>query len=182
MGVTCLFWRHNADKYGYLALSPKLDKKERCFRWYMWYRTEFDFNVLFIHLRTRKMSFNALVYALRFKVELNWTRTRRPVIAQFVRFSKIAKKGKHRFVPIFFSSKVSTVLIQNHEIKNGGRFCGIAPKVCTICIFSDFWERTWGRVWKRYLCEREKKLSKSTFLQNLYRDITFTTHCDKESV
>ena len=158
MGVTCLFWRHNADKYGYLALSPKLDKKERCFRWYMWYRTEFDFNVLFIHLRTRKMSFNALVYALRFKVQLNWTRTRRPVIAQFVRFSKIAKKGKHRFVPIFFSSKVSTVLIQNHEIKNGGRFCGIAAKSVHHMHFLRFLREDMGRVWKRYVCEREKKL------------------------
>ena len=182
MGVTCLFWRHNADKYGYLALSPKLDKKERCFRWYMWYSTEFDFNVLFIHLRTRKMSFNALVYALRFKVELNWTSTRRPVIAQFVRFSKIAKKGKHRFVPIFFSSKVSTVFIQNHEIKNGGRFCGIAAKSVHHMHFLRFLRGDMGRVWKRYVCEREKKLLKSTFLQNLYRDITFTTQCDKESV
>ena len=57
----------------------------------MWYRTEFDFNVLFIHLRTRKMSFNALVFTLRSKVELNWTRAR-PVMAQSVQFSKIAKK------------------------------------------------------------------------------------------
>ena len=58
----------------------------------MWHRTEFDFNVLFIHLRTRKMPFNALVFTLRSKVELNWTRAIRPVIAQFVQFSKIAKK------------------------------------------------------------------------------------------
>ena len=58
----------------------------------MWYHTEFDFNVLFIHLRTRKMPFNALVFTLRSKVELNWTRAIRPVIAQSVQFSKIAKK------------------------------------------------------------------------------------------
>ena len=58
----------------------------------MWYRTEFDFNVLFIHLRTRKMPFNALVFTLLSKVELNWTRALRPVIAQSVQFSKIAKK------------------------------------------------------------------------------------------
>ena len=59
----------------------------------MWYRTEFDFNVLFIYLRTRKMPFNALVFTLRSKVELNWTRTIRHVIAQSVQFSqKIAKK------------------------------------------------------------------------------------------
>ena len=57
----------------------------------MWYCTEFDFNLLFIHLRTRKMPFNALVFTLRLKVELNWTRAFRPVIAQSVQFSKIAK-------------------------------------------------------------------------------------------
>ena len=58
----------------------------------MWYRTEFDFNVLFIHLRTRKMPFNSLVFTLRSKVELNWTPAIRPAIAQSVQFSKIAKK------------------------------------------------------------------------------------------
>ena len=55
----------------------------------MWYRTEFDFNVLFIHLRTRKMPFNALIFTLRSKVELNWTPAIRPLMVQF---SKIAKK------------------------------------------------------------------------------------------
>ena len=58
----------------------------------MWDRTEFDFNVLFIHLRTRKMPFNALVFTLPPKVELNWTRAIRPVIAESVQFSKMAKK------------------------------------------------------------------------------------------
>ena len=58
----------------------------------MWYGTEFDFNVLFIHLRTRKMPFNALVFTLLSKVELNWTRAIRQVIAQSAQFSKIAKK------------------------------------------------------------------------------------------
>ena len=57
----------------------------------MWYRTEFDLNVLFIDLRTRKMPFNALVFTLPSEVELNWTRALRPVIAQSVQFSKIAK-------------------------------------------------------------------------------------------
>ena len=59
----------------------------------MWYRTGFDFNVLFIHLRNRKMPFNALVFTLRSKVELNWTRAIRPVMkAESVQFSNIAKK------------------------------------------------------------------------------------------
>ena len=58
----------------------------------MWYRTEFDLNVLLIHLRTRKMPLNALVSTLRCKVDLIWTRYIRPVLAQSVQFSKIAKK------------------------------------------------------------------------------------------
>ena len=62
----------------------------------MWYHTEFNLNVLFIHLSSRKMPFNALVFTLRSKVELNWTRALRPVIAQSVQFSKIAKKNDHR--------------------------------------------------------------------------------------
>ena len=58
----------------------------------MWHHTEFDFNVLFIHLRTRKMPFNALVFTLRSKLKLNWTGAFRPVMAQYVQFSKIAKE------------------------------------------------------------------------------------------
>ena len=57
----------------------------------MWYHTEFDFNILFIHLRTRKVPSNTLVFTLRSKVELNWAHAIRRVIAQSVQFSKIAK-------------------------------------------------------------------------------------------
>ena len=38
------------------------------------------------------MPFNALVFTLRYKVELNWKRALRPVIAESLQFSKIAKK------------------------------------------------------------------------------------------
>ena len=49
----------------------------------MWYRTEFDLSVLFI---------DSLVFTLRSKVaDLIRTRAIRPVIAQSVQFSKIAK-------------------------------------------------------------------------------------------
>ena len=57
----------------------------------MCYRTEFDLNVLFIHLRTRKMPFNAVVFTLRSQVALNWACAIRPVIAQSIQFSKITK-------------------------------------------------------------------------------------------
>ena len=58
----------------------------------MWYRTAFDFIVFFIHSHTRKMPFNAPVFTLSSKLELNWTRAIRPVKDQSVQFSKIAKK------------------------------------------------------------------------------------------
>ena len=93
--------------------SPKLDKKETFFRRRMQYRTEFDFNVLFIHLRTRKMPFNALVFTLRSKVELNWTRAIRPVIAQSLQFSKIAKKLNIDLVQFFSHRKEALSLLKS---------------------------------------------------------------------
>ena len=47
------------------------------------------------------MPFNALVFTLRSKIELNWTHAIRPVIAQSVQFSKIAKKLNIDFCQIF---------------------------------------------------------------------------------
>ena len=57
----------------------------------MWYRTEFDFNVLLNLLYTTKMPFDALVFTFLSKVEFNWTHALLPVIAQSVQFSKIAE-------------------------------------------------------------------------------------------
>ena len=68
----------------------------------MWYRTKFDFDVLFIHLRSRIMTFNALVFTLLSKVELNWTRADRPVTAQSVQLSKIAKNLNIDLCQFFF--------------------------------------------------------------------------------
>ena len=79
----------------------------------MWYRTEFDFNVLFIHLRTRKMPFNTLVFTLRSKVELNWTRAIRHVIAQSVQFSKIAKKLNIDLCKFFSHRKEALSLLKS---------------------------------------------------------------------
>ena len=79
----------------------------------MWYRTEFDFNILFIHLRTRQMPFNALVFILRSIVELNWTRAIRPVIAQSVQFGKIAKKLNIDLCPFFSHRKEALSLLKS---------------------------------------------------------------------
>ena len=48
--------------------------------------------------------------------------------------------------------------------------------------YSPIFERGLGRVSKQNVCERGKKVLKNPFLQNLHRDITFRTQCDKESV
>ena len=79
----------------------------------MWYGTEFDFNVLFIRLRTRKMPFNALVFTLLSKVELNWTRAIRHVIAQSGQFSKIAKKLNIDLCQFFSHRKEALSLLKS---------------------------------------------------------------------
>ena len=79
----------------------------------MKYGTEFDLSILFIYLRTRKMPFNALVFTLRFKVELNWTRAFRPVIAQSVQFSKIAKKLNIDLCQFFSHRKEALSLLKS---------------------------------------------------------------------
>ena len=79
----------------------------------MWHRTEFDFNLLFIHLRTRNMPCNELVFSLRSKVELNWTRAIRPVITQSVQFSKIAKKLNIDLCQFFSHRKEALSLLKS---------------------------------------------------------------------
>ena len=54
-------------------------------------------------------------------------------------------------------------------------------KVRTKRIFPNFLREDWGEFQNR-ISERGKKVLKNPFLQNLYRDITFRTQCDKESV
>ena len=79
----------------------------------MWHHTVFDLNVLFIHLRTRKMPFNALVFTLRSKEELNWTRAFRPVMAQSVQFSNIAKKLNIDLGQLFSHRKEALSLLKS---------------------------------------------------------------------
>ena len=102
--------------------SPKLDKKERFFWWCMWYRTEFDLNVLFIHLRTRKMPYNALVFILRSKVDLIWTRAIWPIIAQSIHFGKIVKKLYIDLCHIFSHWKEALFLLKSWNKKWGSTY------------------------------------------------------------
>ena len=118
----CLLLTHLIDPSTKTAHSPKLDKKERFFQWCMWYRTELDFNVFFIHWRTRKMPFSAFVFTLRSKVELNWTRAIRPVIAQSVQFSKIAKKLNIDLCQFFSHRKEALSLLKSWNKKWGSPY------------------------------------------------------------
>ena len=88
------------------ARSPKLDKKEKFFWWCMWHRAEFDLNVLFIHLRTRKMLFNALQFHFALQSGLNLD-TR-----YSTRYSSIR-------IVFIFSLKGSTVLTKIMKQKVG---------------------------------------------------------------
>ena len=152
-GSPCLFWRPNADKYGYLAPfdnSPKLDKKERFFRWCMWYSIEFDFNLLFIHLRTGKRPFNTLVFTLRAKVDLNWALVIRPVIAQSVQFRKIAKKLNIELCQFFSCRKEALSILKSWNKKWGSPYSFLRQscRKCAPNAFSPIFERGLGRVSK----------------------------------
>ena len=57
------------------------------------------------------MPFNALVFTLRYKVELNWKRALRPVIAESLQFSKIAKKLNIVFCQFFSHRKEALSLL-----------------------------------------------------------------------
>ena len=132
------------------ARNPKLDKKKRFFEWCMWYRTEFDFNILFIHLRTIKMPFNALVFTLRSKVELNWTHAIRHVITQSVQFSKIAKKLNIDLCQFFSHRKEALSLLKSWNKKWGSPY-SFLRKSCRKSApnaFSLIFERGLGRVLK----------------------------------
>ena len=59
------------------------------------------------------MPFNALVFTLRSKVELNWTRIIRHVIAQSVQFSKIAKKLNIDLCKFFSHRKEALSLLKS---------------------------------------------------------------------
>ena len=86
-------------------------------------------------------------------------------------------------MPIFFSSKGSTVLIKIMTKKLGSLYSFLrwSCRKCAPNAFSPIFERGLGRVSKLNVCHRGKEVLKNPFFQNLHRDITFRTRCDKES-
>ena len=80
------------DPFTKTAGSPKLDKRGVCFDDACGITQDLTLMYCLSTYVPEKMLFITLVFTLRYKVELNWTRAIRPVIAQTVQFSKIAKK------------------------------------------------------------------------------------------
>ena len=79
----------------------------------MWYRTEFELNVLLIHLYVpEKCLFLSLFLLNAPKVDLTLTRAIGPIIAQSAQFRKIVKKMNIDSCQFFFSLKGSTALIK----------------------------------------------------------------------
>ena len=59
------------------------------------------------------MPFNALVFTLRSKVELNWTRAIRPVRAQSLQFDNIAKELNIDLCQFFSHRKEALLLLKS---------------------------------------------------------------------
>ena len=142
MLISLLYMRRGAlgrdclGPFGKNRAQPKTRQKGEIFSMmHVWYRAQFDLNVLVIHLRTRKkMPFYALVFSLRSKVDLICTRAIRLVIAQSVQFSKIAKK-------------------LNIDLCQFSLKC----RKCAPHAFSPIIERGLGRVSIRHVCGRGRR-------------------------
>ena len=104
------------------------------------------------------MSFNAPVFTLRSKVELNLTRSIRPVIAQSVQFSKIAKKLNMDLCQFFSHQKEALSLLK---------------KGVTVLFFAvELQKVRVGRVSKLNVCERGNKV----FKKCVYTEFTSRYH------
>ena len=97
------------------------------------------------------MPFNAPVFTLRSKVELNWTRAIRPVIAQSVQFSKIAKKLNIDLGQFVSHRKEALSLLKSWNKKWGHRirFCGRAAESAHQMHFLLFLREHWGETQNR---------------------------------
>ena len=158
----------------------KTRQKGKIFQWCMWYRTEFDFNVLFIHIRTRKMPFNALVFTLRSKVELNWTRAIRHVIAQSDQFSKIAKKLNIDLCQFFSCRKEALFLLKSWDKKGGSPYSFLRQSTESAHQMHFLWflREDWDGFQNDMYVEGTKKTLKNLCLENLHWDITVRMQCD----
>ena len=134
-------------------------------------------------LTYQKNAFFAPVFTLRSKVDLILTRAIGPIIAQSAQFSKIVKKLNIDFLPIFFSHWKEALFLLKSWNKIWGSPYSFLRRSCRKCAPNSFFpifERGQGWVSKWQVCGRGKKSLKNPFLQNLHRDITFGTQCDKD--
>ena len=101
---------------------------------------------IWIFVRTRKMSFKALVFTLHSEVDLIWTRAIRSVIVQSAQFSKIAKQLNVDLCQSFSHWKEALFLLKswNKKWASPYSFCGRAAESAHQMHFLHFFREDWS--------------------------------------
>ena len=125
------------------------------------------------------MPSSALVLTLRSKVDLIGRSALQLVIAQSIPLSKTAKKMNIDFCKFFSYLKEALFLLKLWNKKWGSLYSFLRQQCrkCAPHAFSPVIKRGLGRVSKWHVCRRHKII---LFFQNLHRDITVWTECDKD--
>ena len=139
------------------------------------------FKCILYPLSNRKMPFYALVFTLRPKVDLIWTRAFRLVIAQSIQFTKFAKKLNIGLCQFFSHRKEALFLLKSWNKKWGSPYLFLRQscRKCAQHAFSLIFERGLAE-FQNGIYVRGKKALNNPFFQNLHRDITVMTQCDKD--
>ena len=161
-GSPCSFWRHNADKCGYLVsfgknpLQPKTRQKGEIF-WMthvVSHRIWIECIVYPPTYQKNAFSCSCFYFNLRSKVDLILTSDIRPIIAQFSQFSKIVKKLNVDSCQFFSHWKEAPFLLKswNKKWRSPYSFLTQSCRKCAPPAFSPFFERGLGRVskWHEY--------------------------------
>ena len=127
---------------------PILGKETQCFKCNQWDQVESDFILSFIHLRVRKMYFNAFLITLCSKIDSIWVCSSGPVmdsphdLIEFIKNLNIE-------ILWFFLHKLKIVFLSKLLNKNGGhraRLCSRVDDVRTVRTtfrpLFHFWVRT----------------------------------------
>ena len=124
----------------------------------------------------------ALVLTLRSKVDLIWRSALQLVIAQSIPLSKIVKKKNIDFCKFFSHLREALFLLKLWNKKWGSLYSFLRHQCrkCAPHAFSPIIKTGLGRVSKWQVCGRGKKAQNNPFFQNLHRDITVWTECDKD--
>ena len=120
----------------------------------------------------------ALVLTLRSKVGLIWRSALQLVIAQSI----LNEKMNIDFYKFFSHLKEALFLLKLWNKKWGSLYSFLRHQCrkCAPHAFSPIIKRGLGRVSKWHVCGRGQKAQNNPFFQNLHRDITVWTECDKD--